>query len=204
MSSFRILLLSSDSALGDRFRAAVERSSEDIELFVEPELRPGGQRLELDEIQAAFYDLRTGASGLDELRQRLPYAAVIVPDDTAALTAFRSGASDYLFIDATENDIEDAFDRCFERTVRAIAYLEYRSPSGDLRTAPLFPGSRLRIGRDVTNDLSFESQVVSRFHARVGTDGGDLWILDLDSRHGVYVNDRKIEGRAVLSDEDEI
>ncbi len=61
----------------------------------------------------------------------------------------------------------------------------------------------LTIGRDAGSDVSLASESVSRRHARIVAvavpGGGAGWAVeDLDSRHGVRVDDRRIDRRTVL------
>lgn len=55
----------------------------------------------------------------------------------------------------------------------------------------------------VAVDLRFD-RLVSRKHAVIIREGGDIWIEDLGSKHGTYVNDARIEGRARLQQGDVI
>ncbi|MBL69284.1 MAG: hypothetical protein CMO74_12705 [Verrucomicrobiales bacterium] len=52
---------------------------------------------------------------------------------------------------------------------------------------------------DLSDDLA-----VSRRHARVWVDDGACWVEDLKSRHGVMVNDEKIDGPAKLGKADKL
>jgi signal transduction histidine kinase/pSer/pThr/pTyr-binding forkhead associated (FHA) protein len=61
----------------------------------------------------------------------------------------------------------------------------------------------LRIGRAWENDVCLPDASVSRFHARVYHDTGELWIEDLGSTQGVVLNGTRIE-RARLEDGDEM
>jgi diguanylate cyclase (GGDEF)-like protein len=47
----------------------------------------------------------------------------------------------------------------------------------------------ITIGRDPDNDISLESDSVSRFHARIDHHGDDLTLTDLSSTNGTFVND---------------
>jgi hypothetical protein len=60
---------------------------------------------------------------------------------------------------------------------------------------PIEP-SGLKIGRDRTkNQIIIESAVVSREHAWVGLEGGNVVIKDLNSQNGTYIN--ALEGESI-------
>lgn len=59
------------------------------------------------------------------------------------------------------------------------------------------------IGRDEDANLRLESRLVSRHHAEIRTSGRLLWIRDLGSTNGTFVNHIQIE-RAELIDSDDI
>ncbi len=59
--------------------------------------------------------------------------------------------------------------------------------------------SRLTIGRAKDNDIVLDSPGVSRFHAEIHKDDEDnLWIIDLGSKNGTFVNGKRIEGKFPL------
>lgn len=60
------------------------------------------------------------------------------------------------------------------------------------------------IGRSLETDLSLTDDTVSHRHARIWDESGRLFIEDLGSRNGVFVNDRRVENRASLSPGDSI
>lgn len=63
----------------------------------------------------------------------------------------------------------------------------------------LTPGSRLEIGRGPTSEISLpEVLSISRQHARVHYRGSRVWIEDVGSTNGTYVNGRLIDGPAAL------
>jgi hypothetical protein len=61
-------------------------------------------------------------------------------------------------------------------------------------------GNTVRIGRHSSNDVVLDDSLngVSRFHAEVRLEGGKYVIADLNSRNGVYINQRRIRGKAQL------
>ena len=58
--------------------------------------------------------------------------------------------------------------------------------------------SRTTIGRDIENDIVLRDSKISKIHAVIVKENGEIWIEDLDSKNGVYVNGRKIEGKKKL------
>jgi pSer/pThr/pTyr-binding forkhead associated (FHA) protein len=61
----------------------------------------------------------------------------------------------------------------------------------------------LTIGRSPQSDLFLDDVTVSRHHARVLRDEGGLWVEDLNSLNGTYVNRKRIEQQR-LFDGDEL
>ncbi len=60
----------------------------------------------------------------------------------------------------------------------------------------LLCGERLTIGRRVDNDLQLASLEVSRHHCKLRRDeDGHFSVVDLESRHGVFVNNRPVRTR---------
>jgi pSer/pThr/pTyr-binding forkhead associated (FHA) protein len=49
-------------------------------------------------------------------------------------------------------------------------------------------GSRVLIGRAEAADVRLEDPCVSRYHCEIGPINGTLWVRDLGSTHGVFVN----------------
>jgi len=78
-----------------------------------------------------------------------------------------------------------------------------RSPSGSERIESLNSASTT-IGRGPDNDILISDLSVSRTHARVDRIGGRYQISDLDSRHGVIVNEEKITEPTFVSHGDQI
>jgi hypothetical protein len=73
------------------------------------------------------------------------------------------------------------------------------------RTYQLVPGS-MSVGRDPKNKLQVKSKLVSRFHAIFERLNDSVWITDLNSANGTYINGKRIEGgtRIFLRDGDEV
>lgn len=62
----------------------------------------------------------------------------------------------------------------------------------------------MSVGRDPSSDLVLSSGKASRRHARVYVEEGALWVEDLNSTNGTYVNGQKIKGKSVLQDGDSV
>jgi hypothetical protein len=57
------------------------------------------------------------------------------------------------------------------------------------------------LGRELTNSIPIESGYISTTHARILFDARDstLWVEDLGSRNGTYVDGRQVAGRVAVS-----
>ncbi len=60
-----------------------------------------------------------------------------------------------------------------------------------------------RIGRHAENHLILRDSRASRTHARISAEGGEYWLEDCGSRHGTFLNGRRIT-RAALRNADRI
>ena len=65
-------------------------------------------------------------------------------------------------------------------------------------------GRELIIGRSLRAELCVDDDGVSRHHARVRPGEGGIWIEDLGSRNGTFVNGIKVTGPVRLEDGDKI
>lgn len=66
------------------------------------------------------------------------------------------------------------------------------------------PPQGVSIGRELDNDVVTADEQASRYHAKITMDDGVWRLHDLKSRNGLYVNNKKVEGSAPLSLNDEI
>jgi hypothetical protein len=66
------------------------------------------------------------------------------------------------------------------------------------------PPQGLRVGRQAGNELVLEDTGVSRQHARLIFHNGALWVQDMGSRNGVFVNDTRVQAHRQLSPGDAI
>jgi serine phosphatase RsbU (regulator of sigma subunit)/pSer/pThr/pTyr-binding forkhead associated (FHA) protein len=71
-------------------------------------------------------------------------------------------------------------------------------PSGHRSRVELTP-LPFKIGRQADNDLILRDSRASRLHARILREGGEFTIEDAGSRHGVYVNGKRVESHALRS-----
>ena len=78
--------------------------------------------------------------------------------------------------------------------------------SGGGRTGETFPleGDETTIGRSPECEIFLDDVTVSRRHAIVRRSGGGLEIEDLGSLNGTYLNRKRIESPARLSDGNEL
>lgn len=60
------------------------------------------------------------------------------------------------------------------------------------------------LGRDPASDLSVRDATVSWNHAKVRVDEGQLWLDDLASKHGTWVNGARVAGTVRLREGDDI
>jgi serine phosphatase RsbU (regulator of sigma subunit) len=88
------------------------------------------------------------------------------------------------------------------RATGRLPTLAVINPSGNRTRVPLAP-LPFTIGRQGDNNLVLRDNRASRVHARFTAEDGDYFIEDLNSRHGVHVNGRRVT-RHKLSDADRI
>jgi serine phosphatase RsbU (regulator of sigma subunit) len=74
------------------------------------------------------------------------------------------------------------------------AILTVVNPSGQRRRIVLGNGV-FHAGRQPDNQLVLRDNRVSRVHLRITNEGTDYFVEDLNSRHGLFVNNQKIESR---------
>src|SRR5271165_1165975 len=68
---------------------------------------------------------------------------------------------------------------------------------------PIVPDKQILIGRSSDLDMVLVEDMVSRKHARIQTQGEQIWIEDLGSTNGTFVNGEKIK-RARLKEGDRV
>lgn len=81
------------------------------------------------------------------------------------------------------------------------------APAGWLVGTPgeiaLFGGENV-LGREGEGIILLRSSTVSRRHACIEIGDDSVWVDDLGSKNGTYVNDRRVEGRTPVVDGDQI
>jgi pSer/pThr/pTyr-binding forkhead associated (FHA) protein len=60
------------------------------------------------------------------------------------------------------------------------------------------PDGGLKMGRSDENHVVIDDEGVSRFHATLLYDNGQLWLQDAGSRNGVFVNGIRMTGHRAL------
>lgn len=92
--------------------------------------------------------------------------------------------------------------------------VSFRLPRG-IRSQPVFPTVILEfdertyaylvedkgyiIGRAEDADICIPDANLSRYHAKLERRGNSVWIMDLDSTNGVYLNDLRIHAAQLFS-----
>ena len=64
-----------------------------------------------------------------------------------------------------------------------------------------FDGTRLLLGRSEDNDVSIDSNVVSRYHALIVRHGSSTLLMDLNSANGTFVNSRRVSNQVLANDD---
>ena len=83
------------------------------------------------------------------------------------------------------------------------AVLTVINPSGQ-RSRVILSQSPFLIGRQSDNHLVLRDNRVSRIHARIVREQNEYFIEDLNSRHGMFINGNKTDGRTKLGHSDQI
>ena len=88
---------------------------------------------------------------------------------------------------------------------KPLARLVWLDPySGDTQERPLHEGDSLRIGRSADNDIHLPEAHVSRAHAIVACQDGEITIDDVGSANGSFVNGVQFYGKRALEIGDEV
>ncbi len=72
--------------------------------------------------------------------------------------------------------------------------IEIREPDGGTKRYTISNGSTLSLGRDSDADIALDHATVSRRHGALRVVEGRLEVRDLASRHGTFVDDRRVDG----------
>ncbi len=67
-----------------------------------------------------------------------------------------------------------------------------------------YSSTEIVIGRDSGNDLALNDSTISGKHAKIFLENGNLFIEDLKSLNGTFVNGQKVQGRVRIKSSDQI
>ena len=81
----------------------------------------------------------------------------------------------------------------------ALPYLEVRTGPGKGARMEIPLGKPLILGRDPGCHLTLDDPDISRHHARVYCDLEGSWVNDMESKNGVWVEERKISKPCILA-----
>ncbi len=56
------------------------------------------------------------------------------------------------------------------------------------------------IGRDMSNSIIINDTKISKHHLMITNKKGNVWLEDLNSRNGTYLNGRRIKDKVLLND----
>ncbi len=76
-------------------------------------------------------------------------------------------------------------------------------PNGRRNRVPVYPFP-FSIGRAPENHLTIRDSRVSRIHAQIALDNGEYYLEDMGSRHGLWMNGAKLQGRVALKGSERI
>lgn len=65
-------------------------------------------------------------------------------------------------------------------------------------------GPTMAIGRDESNDLRLENRALSRKHAQLELRGATVWIRDLASQNGTFINGERLDGAQAINPGDQV
>src|SRR5215813_7243177 len=83
----------------------------------------------------------------------------------------------------------------------ALRFISGKYQGGEF---PLRMNREIIIGRSSDLDMVLVEDMVSRRHAKITSTEGDIFIQDMGSTNGTFVNGEKIAGRARLTEGDRI
>lgn len=130
-------------------------------------------------------ELARAAGGGTEVRTRQTVPFDYESDDRSKKSSSRTAHFDY---DASVKD---------EKALSRLVVLE-----GPVSAKAFYLGSLpLRVGRDPLNEVVIDDANVSRYHAEVRDEGGQLVIVDLGSTNGVKVNGQVVQQHALQSND---
>jgi len=123
-----------------------------------------------------------------------------------AVTLFRSGAADVLFLPLTAAALDGSLDQATRKIPAAVettqstvdARVHFLDESGKERWITIIP-PRFTIGRSSNNDLVLSNMSISRSHAEIYLKDSVFHVRDMGSKHGTFVNGSRIEEVALTS-----
>lgn len=83
-----------------------------------------------------------------------------------------------------------------------IAKLTIKSPGKKEQVVNLRDGQSLKLGRDLSNDISLDDTGVSRMHATISASSTGVVVKDLGSTNGTFVNGTRLSSMKDLSSKD--
>ncbi len=185
-----ILVVTPDLVLGRALEAALrQKGIRALVLLPSLPVEPG----EHAPSSTAVVDSRCEPGVIDRVTREADHVILAGERGNGAdiLKALRSGACDFLPRDFSTEELDSALSLALEHVEATSAVLETKE-NGETRQVKIH-GRSFTIGRDATNDLCLDSIVVSRFHARIVRKGSQYAILDRGSRHGVFLNNHRVE-----------
>lgn len=116
--------------------------------------------------------------------------------DTTTMTPF--SGEDRPAVELTEQELAEV-----KRLAAGNALLVVNRGPGD-SSRFLIDSDITNVGRHPESDIFLDDITVSRHHAKFVRSGGKLYLEDLGSLNGTYVNRTLLDGRTVLREGDEI
>ena len=77
-------------------------------------------------------------------------------------------------------------------TTELAWWLRYRSGRGPDRSVQLSPGALLTMGRAPESDIVLDDPEISRSHAKLEMRAEGVWVVDLGSGNGTYIDGQRI------------
>jgi pSer/pThr/pTyr-binding forkhead associated (FHA) protein len=80
-------------------------------------------------------------------------------------------------------------------TGRSDWWLHYQAGRGPTRSVQLRPATPLTIGRSSESDITLSDPQISRLHAKLELRDDGVWVMDLDSGNGTYIDRQRVTSR---------
>ncbi|HVR73183.1 MAG TPA: SpoIIE family protein phosphatase [Planctomycetota bacterium] len=199
--SSTILIVTQDPLLGSSLAAEIAREGHRVTLVSPSEMRDKPHL----PARAVFVDARDGSAATREaaIREAAVETSYVVAvgklyGTGEVLAAMRTGARDYISEELRPAELAEVLARIVAPREIPQGVIEYQDRGGETRKV-ILRGKTVTLGRDPSNDICIDSAIVSRFHARIILKGGQYSIIDNGSRHGIHINNQRVD-EAVLSD----